>query len=79
VYEVDGVIHYGVANIPGAVPRTSTFALNNATLPYQLMLANKGVDRAMAESKALALGLNTRGGKVTHAAVVDAHQQYALA
>jgi alanine dehydrogenase len=79
VYEVDGVIHYGVANIPGAVPRTSTFALNNATLPYQLQLANKGVDRAMAESQALALGLNTRGGKVTHAAVVDAHQQYALA
>jgi alanine dehydrogenase len=79
VYVVDGVVHYCVANMPGAVPRTSTFALNNATLPYQLQLANKGVDRAMAESKALALGLNTRGGKVTHAAVVDAHQQYALA
>jgi alanine dehydrogenase len=74
VYEVDGVIHYGVANIPGAVPRTSTLALNNATLPYQLMLANKGVDRALAENKALALGLNVRGGKIEHPAVAEAHQ-----
>jgi alanine dehydrogenase len=79
VYEVDGVIHYGVANIPGAVPRTSTFALTNATLPYQLMLANKGVERALAENKALYLGLNTQGGKVVHPAVIEAHQEPALA
>ncbi|HEY9723186.1 MAG TPA: alanine dehydrogenase [Oscillatoriaceae cyanobacterium] len=79
VYEVDGVIHYGVANIPGAVPRTSTFALNNATLPYMLMLANKGVDRALAENKPLSLGLNVRGGKITHDAVAQAHGQLALA
>jgi alanine dehydrogenase len=77
VYEVDGVLHYGVANIPGAVPRTSTFALNNATLPYMLRLAAKGVDRAMAEDPALALGLNVRGGQLTHEAVAAAHPQLA--
>lgn len=75
VYEVDGVIHYGVANIPGAVPRTSTFALSNATLPYMLQLANKGADRAMAENAALALGLNVRGGKITHPAVETAYRE----
>ena len=69
VFDVGGVIHYGVANIPGAVPRTSTFALNNATLPYMLQLANKGADRAMAENRALALGLNVRHGEITHDAV----------
>lgn len=75
VYEVDGVIHYGVANIPGAVPRTSTFALNNATLPYMLQLANKGADMAMAENSSLALGLNVRAGKITHAAVESAYRE----
>lgn len=79
VFEVDGVIHYGVANIPGAVPRTSTFALSNATLPYMLMLANKGAERAMAENTALALGLNVQGGKITHDAVKAAHKQLATA
>lgn len=73
VYTVDGVIHYGVANIPGAVPRTSTFALNNATLPYMLQLANKGATRAMAENPALALGLNVAEGRITHDAVKAAH------
>lgn len=77
VYDKHGVTHYGVANIPGAVPRTSTFALNNATLPYMLQLANKGADRAMAENPALALGLNVRDGKITHDAVKAAHQQLA--
>lgn len=78
VYTIDGVIHYGVANIPGAVPRTSTFALNNATLPYMLALANKGLDLAIAEDPALAKGLNVRGGKITHEAVAAAHHQIAL-
>jgi alanine dehydrogenase len=59
------------------VPRTSTFALNNATLPYMLRLAAKGVDRAMAEDPALALGLNVRGGQLTHEAVAAAHPQLA--
>jgi alanine dehydrogenase len=77
VYEKHGVIHYGVANIPGAVPRTSTFALSNATLPYMLMLANKGADKAMADNAALALGLNVRGGKITHDAVKAALPQLA--
>ncbi|MDB5100910.1 MAG: ald [Cyanobacteria bacterium RYN_339] len=77
VYEKHGVTHYGVANIPGAVPRTSTFALSNATLPYMLMLANKGADRAMADNAALALGLNVRGGKITHDAVKAALPQLA--
>ncbi len=58
VYEIDGVIHYCVANMPGAVARTSTFALNNATLPFALKLANLGADRAMEEDPHLANGLN---------------------
>jgi alanine dehydrogenase len=73
VYEVHGVTHYGVANIPGAVPRTSTFALNNATLPYMLLLANKGAQAAMAGNAALALGLNVSDGTITHEAVKAAH------
>lgn len=75
VFEVDGVIHYGVANIPGAVPRTSTFALSNATLPYMIQLANKGAEKAMAENAALALGLNVQAGKITHPAVQAAQPQ----
>ncbi|ULH15610.1 alanine dehydrogenase [Deinococcus sp. KNUC1210] len=70
-YIVDGVIHYGVANMPGAVPRTSTFALTNQTLPYALQLAEHGID-AVRRSKALALGLNTRAGKLTYKGVADA-------
>ena len=70
-YVVDGVIHYGVANMPGAVPRTSTLALTNATLPYTLELANKGWARALAESPALLKGLNMSRGNVTYRAVAD--------
>jgi alanine dehydrogenase len=77
VYDKHGVIHYGVANIPGAVPRTSTFALNNATLPYMLQLANKGAQKAMAENPALALGLNVAGGKITNDAVKEAMPELA--
>jgi alanine dehydrogenase len=71
-YVVDGVIHYGVANMPGAVPRTSTFALTNATLPYALQLANKGWKSALKENPALLKGLNMVGGKVTYPAVGEA-------
>jgi alanine dehydrogenase len=65
VYEVDGIIHYCVANMPGAVPRTSTFALNNATMPYALALADKGVERAVGEHPGLYNGVNTYAGHIT--------------
>ncbi|HEM2808856.1 TPA: alanine dehydrogenase [Streptococcus suis] len=68
-YLVDGVVHYAVANMPGAVARTSTQALTNATLPYALELANKGAEQAIADSKALRTGLNIYRGKVTNLAV----------
>ena len=71
-YVVDGVIHYGVANMPGGVPRTSTLALTNATLPYAIQLANKGWKRALRENPALLKGLNMVDGKVTYAAVAEA-------
>lgn len=71
VYTVDGVVHYGVANMPGAVPRTSTFALVNQTAPYALRLAAKGVD-ALKDDPGLALGLNTYKGKLTCPAVGEA-------
>jgi alanine dehydrogenase len=71
-YVVDDVIHYGVANMPGGVPRTSTLALTNATLPYALTLANKGWKKALAESPALLNGLNVVDGKVTYRAVAEA-------
>ena len=70
-YFVDGVLHYAVANMPGAVPRTSTLALTNATLPYALQLANKGWKRALAENPALLKGLNMADGKVTYRAVAE--------
>lgn len=70
-YVVDGIIHYGVANMPGAVPRTSTFALTNATFPYALALAEHGVD-ALKRDGALRLGLNTYQGHVTYAGVAEA-------
>jgi alanine dehydrogenase len=72
VYEVDGVIHYCVANMPGAVARTSAFALNNATLPFALKLANLGAEAAMAADPHLANGLNVSGGKIRHQAVAEA-------
>jgi alanine dehydrogenase len=71
-YTVDGVVHYCVANMPGAVARTSTFALNNATLPFALALADKGYRRAMAEDPHLQNGLNVMKGKITHSAVAEA-------
>jgi alanine dehydrogenase len=71
-YVVDGVIHYGVANMPGGVPRTSTLALTNATLPYALQLANKGWKRALKDNPALLKGLNITSGKVTYAGVAEA-------
>jgi alanine dehydrogenase len=70
-YVVDGVVHYGVANMPGAVPRTSTFALTNQTLPYLLKLAAKGLD-ALRQDPALMLGLNTHQGHLTYQGVAEA-------
>ncbi len=70
-YVVDGIVHYAVANIPGAVPYTSTLALTNATLPYTLALADKGWQNACREDASLALGLNVVEGKVTYKAVAD--------
>jgi len=71
-FVVDGVIHYCVANMPGAAPLTSTYALGAATAPYLITLANKGVDQAFAEDPGFAAGLNIRAGEVTYAAVRDA-------
>jgi alanine dehydrogenase len=71
-YTVDGIIHYGVANMPGGVPRTSTLALTNATLPYALQLANKGWRRAVQDNGALLKGINVVDGRVTYRAVADA-------
>lgn len=71
-YMVDGILHYGVANMPGGVPRTSTLALTNATLPYGLRLAKKGWKRACREDRALALGLNVVEGKVVYPGVAEA-------
>lgn len=71
VFEVDGVIHYCVANMPGAVARTSAFALNNATLPFALRLANMGAEAAMKADAHLANGLNVYKGKIAYKAVAD--------
>ncbi len=71
-YVVDGVVHYCVANMPGAVPRTSTFALNNATLPYTLALADLGYERALLQNSNFLKGLNVHKGKVTCEAVAAA-------
>jgi alanine dehydrogenase len=68
-YVVDDVVHYCVANMPGAVARTSTFALNNATLPFVLALADKGWKQALLDDAHLANGLNVAGGKLTYEAV----------
>ncbi len=72
IYLVDGVIHYGVANMPGAVPRTSTLALTNATLPYAVDLANKGWRQACRDDESLALGVNIVGGAIVYPAVAEA-------
>ncbi len=73
VYLVDGVIHYCVANMPGIVPRTSTYALTNATMPYLIRLADEGVERAIHSDPGLARGVNVKEGKVTHAGVAESH------
>ena len=72
IFMVDGVVHYCVANMPGAVPRTSTMALTNATLPYAVQIANKGWEKAMKESNEIKLGANVIDGKVTYKAVAEA-------
>jgi alanine dehydrogenase len=73
IFEVDGIVHYCVANMPGAVPVTSTKALTNVTLPYVEALAGKGVKAAVAADSALAKGVNVVGGNVTYEAVAEAH------
>jgi alanine dehydrogenase len=72
VYDVHGVVHYGVGNIPGAVPRTSTYALTNATLPYLAELASEGLRGALWASPPLRAGVNTLGGEVANPAVAEA-------
>ncbi len=72
IYTVDGVVHYCVANMPGAVPRTSTLALTNATLPYAVEIANKGWKKAMQENPEIKCGANVASGKVTYKGVADA-------
>jgi alanine dehydrogenase len=74
-YYVEGVLHYCVANMPGAVPRTSTFALTNATLPYALKLANKGFTDAIKSDPGLKAGINTYAGRLTYEAVATAQQR----
>ena len=71
-YVMHGVVHYCVTNMPGAVARTSTFALNNATLPFVLALADKGVTGALRANPHLLAGLNVFEGQITHAAVAEA-------
>jgi alanine dehydrogenase len=72
IYEKHGVIHYAVANMPGAVPRTSTLALTNATLPYVMELADKGFEIAIRDNAMLKLGVNTHQGHITYQAVAEA-------
>ncbi|HUR39651.1 MAG TPA: alanine dehydrogenase, partial [Verrucomicrobiae bacterium] len=71
-YVVDGIVHYCVANMPGGVARTSTFALTNATLPYVLALADKGYQKALGDDAHFGEGLNVHHGRVTYKAVADA-------
>jgi alanine dehydrogenase len=71
-YVVDGIVHYCVTNMPGAVARTSTFALSNVTTSFVLALADKGLRQALSEDPHLRAGLNVHAGRVTHRAVADA-------
>ena len=75
VFEVDGILHYCVANMPGAVPRTSTFALNNVTLPYALALANRGVAEAARLDPGLLAGFNTHHGFITYRGVAESQER----
>ena len=70
-YEIDGIVHYAVANIPGAVPNTSTIALTNATLKYAVALADKGWKKACDDDPALAKGVNMVEGKITFPAIAE--------
>jgi alanine dehydrogenase len=70
-YVKHGVVHYAVANMPGAVPRTSTIALTNVTIPYAVQIANKGLERALQDSRPLAKGVNVIQGHVTYQAVAE--------
>jgi alanine dehydrogenase len=72
IYRVDGVVHYGVANMPALVPRTSTFALTNATLPYALELATRGAAAAVRANPTLARGVNVWRGQIVHRAIARA-------
>lgn len=72
VHVVEGILHYGVTNIPGAVPRTSTYALSNATLPYIMSMAGRGIGVALCEEPALSKGVNVHSGKITYEAVARA-------
>jgi alanine dehydrogenase len=72
IYKIDDIIHYAVSNMPGALPRTSTLALNNATLPYAVEIANKGWKKAMKENPEIRAGANVVGGKITHKGVAEA-------
>jgi alanine dehydrogenase len=71
IFEVEGIVHYCVANMPGAVAKTSTIALTNATLPYTVQIANKGWQRAMRENPEIKLGANVMKGNVTYQAVAE--------
>jgi alanine dehydrogenase len=72
IYKIDGIIHYAVSNMPGALPRTSTLALNNATLPYAVEIADKGWKKAMKENPEIKAGANVVEGKVTYKGVAEA-------
>jgi alanine dehydrogenase len=72
-YLVDDVVHYCVGNMPGAVPRTSTYALTNVTLPYAIDIATHGLEEAVLRDPALALGVNAYAGALTNAGVAEAH------
>ncbi len=75
IYFVDGVLHYCVSNMPAAVPHTSTFALTNATFPYLMELANKGVENSIAERPSLRSGVNTFRGEITHQGVAESQNR----
>jgi alanine dehydrogenase len=74
VFEKHGVVHYCVGNMPGAVPRTSTYALTNVTLPYAMAIASQGLEAAVRDDPVLAKGVNVYGGAVTSAPVAEAHE-----
>jgi alanine dehydrogenase len=78
VFEVEGIVHYCVANMPGAVPRTSTLALTNSTLHYARVLANKGAEQAVLDDEHLRQGVNTYAGQITYAAVADSQGKEAV-